>query len=158
MTRHDPTAWTREESRYVDSELDARAAEAVDARLERDPALLERVEGWHEVADLYREDVVRRAPAFDPRVMVDRVLRDGPSAVEPAGLRDARAARRYAVAALVLLGIGILGATWLGPQARVEESGIQATVRNLERERIDVAGDREWETFVPGLHAAGGER
>lgn len=150
MTPHDDEGnWTRETSRYVDGELAPHQAASVEAELAQEPARTGRLDAWRDAMDLWREDTRRTAARLDPHVMADRVLREGPAGVAPRDVRAARAARRYAAAAVVLLGIGVGGAAWLGPIPVRAAPAVRATIDGVEQERMDVAAWRELDLLRP---------
>jgi anti-sigma factor RsiW len=133
----------------VDGELGDRARREVEARLAGDPARGERLATWREAMDLWREDARRGGPRVEPPVLADRVLRAGrPTGADP---EVSRAARAYAAAAVVLIGLGVGGAAWLGPgpaprAGPPREAAV--ALRLLEEERMALQVVKEWERFA----------
>jgi len=136
--------WTREESRYVDGELDGDAAERLSGELRADPERRARLDAWREVMDLWRDDTYRRASRLAPAVLTDRVRRD--LAASALRARTSGAAQRYAAAALVLIGLGLVGSMWLGarPPPGIR-GGVPAALRAVEHDRLAIEGDRAWQ-------------
>lgn len=110
-----PTSdWSRDESRYVDNELDAAAARRLESELEAAPDRAARLDAWEDAMDAWRDDARRRSEAFDADALSQAVVarvRRGEVASDPA----LPILRRYAAAAVLLLGLGTAGAAWIGP-------------------------------------------
>ncbi len=141
MTSFEPEP-AREESLYLDGELSPEARRRFETRLAGDPALQRRIQRWRENADLWRDDVRRAVADIDPGLLAERVL----ARAERSSSSDTRIAWRYAAAALVLLGLGVTGASVLGPRpgtASLLETG--AAIRVLESERLAHQGRVEWD-------------
>lgn len=110
-----PTSdWSRDESRYIDGELDDADARRLESELESAPDRAARLDAWEDAMDVWRDDARRRSQAFDAdalsQAVLDRVRR-GEADSDPA----LPVLRRYAAAAVLLLGLGTTGAAWLGP-------------------------------------------
>ena len=126
--------WSRDESRYLDGELEATAAGRLERALERDPARRDRLHAWTEAMDIWRDDVSRRADSIPAPALAHAVV---------AGLRRSSSAavaaepvlRRYAAAAALLIGLGTAGAAWLGPDA-----GLAPRLRGPDALRLLEAG------------------
>ncbi len=110
-----PTSdWSRDESRYIDGELDAADASRLEAELENASDRTARLRAWEDAMDVWRDDARRRSKAFDAGAVSQAVLarvQSGEAASDPA----LPSLRRYAAAAVLLLGLGTAGAAWLGP-------------------------------------------
>jgi anti-sigma factor RsiW len=142
---HHETDWTPEESRYVDGALDAEAARRLEARLAADPERARRLRAWAASMDLWREDARRRAARGAPDELASAVLADG-----DADARAARSLNRYAAAALVLLGLGTVGAALLGPPTTSHDHPpAQALLHRIEAERMQLEVDRAVLSFSP---------
>jgi anti-sigma factor RsiW len=139
---------SREESLWLDGRLDQASARRLEAELAKDPARRARLEAWHEAMDLWRDDAVHLAEGLDTRHLADQVLAGR-------GLRaegDARSARRYAAAAVLLIGVGLAGASALGPRrAEASRVPLEAGLERIERDRLELQIAREWATF-PVVH------
>jgi len=145
--------WTREESRFIDGMLDAESARRLEAELERHPERRARVDAWRDAMDLWRDDVTRESAGLDPDRLKDAVLSGAARRREEAELRSTRAARRYAAAAILLIGLGLAGATAVGPQrVRRTEPDAATALLFIEHERLELQKERELAAFplVPG--------
>lgn len=134
--------WTREESRFVDGELEGEAPQRIEQALGHDPERRERLGAWTQAMDLWREDAELVAGRLDRASLADRILSD----LDPEVLRSGRAASRYAAAALLILGLGVAGSFALGPhpaRAAMLEKGV--ALRVLEEDRLHHHGRIEWE-------------
>ena len=88
------------------------------------------------------------AEGLDPLRLADHVLAGRSLVAE----RAARLSRRYAAAAVLLIGLGLAGAYALGPgTAQADGAPVQTALQLIERDRLDVQTAREWETF-PAVH------
>jgi anti-sigma factor RsiW len=145
-----PPELTPEESRYLDGLLDPEALRRFEAQLATDPERRERLDAWKRAMALWQDDVERVAATFDADALTERVLRmEGEQA---SGWGEFRSARRYAAAALLLIGVGVFGAAWVGPQPM--RNGFASTsnvMRLMEEEQIDLQADLEMLT-LPGEH------
>lgn len=105
---------------------------------------------YREAMDLWREDTERTAMGFDPDAVTQRILAArNPEEAAP-GLAALRASRRYAAAAVVLIGLGLGGAAWLGPQTKADDPpSIERVTRALDRDHLDLIADREWDRLEP---------
>lgn len=145
--------WTREESRWIDGRLDDESARRLEAELAKRPERRARLEAYREAMDLWRADAAREASTLDAERLKDVVLSGAPLRREETALRTARTARRYAAAAVFLIGLGLVGATALGPQpARSAEPDVESALQLIERERLELQKERELAAFplVPG--------
>lgn len=151
MSTHDPAHdpdLTREESLWLDGRLDEAAARRLEAELAKHPERRARLEAWHEAMDLWRDDVERIAGDLDTRALADAVLAGRGLRAEQA----ARQARRYAAAAVLLIGVGLAGASALGPRrAEAARVPLEAELERIERDRLELQIAREWATF-PVVH------
>lgn len=141
--------WTRDESRWIDGELEADAARRHEARRssERD----RRLRTYREAMNLWRDDTGQATAQVDMEALAHRVL-DGSAVVPaPAGKDVAsRVARRYAAAALVLIGLGLAGAVCVGSNpTRINPPPPRADIRGVEQDRLALLAEREWESFRP---------
>lgn len=160
MTSHDRNRdrrsrdWTREESRWVDGTLDEPAARRLLDRLAEDPERAARLRAYRDAMDLWRDDTDRVADGLDTGRLADQVLAGRGLAAE----RDALWARRYAAAAVLLIGLGLAGASTLDPR-RGEAGGaaVQTALQLIERDRLDLQTVREWETFPHVRRPGSGE-
>lgn len=101
-----------------------------------------------EAFDLWREDSHRAAADFDAAAMTGRILAaSGPRQAAP-GLAAIHASRRYAVAAMLLIGLGLGGALWVGPAADTPPT-VETVTQALERDHLDLIADREWDRTRP---------
>jgi hypothetical protein len=91
-----------------------------------------------EVMDLWREDVDRRARRIDPTALAERVLRAAPDVAHATS-----AARRWAAAAVVLIGLGVLGSLVVAPTNRRAADTVPGAVRLIEHDRLDLLAERE---------------
>lgn len=140
--------WTREESRWIDGVLDEASARRLEASLATDPERATRLRDYRDAMDLWRDDADRAAEGFDTRRVADQVLAGRGLAAE----RAARQARRYAVAAVLLIGLGLVGASAVGPRrAEAGRAPLQTALQLIEQDRLDLQTAREWEVF-PLVH------
>ena len=154
MSPKGPTQdWTRDESRYADGELDADSAARLEARLRKEPDRARRIEAWQEAMDLWRDDVGRQVAASDPAAVTDRVIRSLGEAPDIAPDPGSVKARRYAVAALILLGLGLVGSAALGAKPIPLESPLCApnVLREVEEDRFALEGDIQVQRFWAGV-------
>lgn len=146
---------TPEESRYWDGALGDEAARRLEARLDADPARRARLEAWRDAMDLWRSDAARRVATLDPAVLAERALAEADVVASEGPLL-----RRYATAAVVLIGLGVAGAGVLGPnpgRAALLETG--AAIRVLEEARLAQEGRVEVEAQpFPAHHLEPQER
>ena len=92
---------------------------------------------------LWREDADRGAAAFDADALTRRVLA-GRGRAETV----ARATRRYAAAAVVLLGVGVAGAAAVGPKrAEADPPNVRSALQTLEKNRFGLVAEQEWTRF-----------
>jgi hypothetical protein len=150
VTSHDrDQGWTREESRWIDGLLDEPSARRLEARLAADPDRGARLGAYRDAMDLWREDVDRVAGRLDTGRLAEQVLAGHGLEAE----RLARQARRYAAAAVLLIGLGLAGASAVGPRrAEAGRAPVQTALQLIEQERLDLQTAREWEVF-PLVHA-----
>ena len=151
--------WSRDESRYVDGELGADEARRLEAQLEQDPRVAERLDAWQDAMALWRDDASRLSTSFDAAGTTAAVLANIHG--QDAGADTSLAAlRRYAAAAVLLLGLGTAGAAWLGPDPGPAPvlSGSGA-LRLLEAGQLDHYGRLELTSFPqPAATRSGTER
>lgn len=141
---------TREESRWLDGRLDEHAARRVEARLAADAQRAARLEAHRQAMALWREDTARHAETLDAGRLAERVLAGRGLRAE----QDTRQARRYAAAAVLLIGLGLAGASAVGPRrAEAGHAPVQSALQLIERDRLELQTVREWETF-PLVHTA----
>ena len=140
--------WTREESRWIDGRLDPASAQGLETRLAKDPERAARLQVYRDAMDLWRDDTDRSAEDIDTARLAAQVLRGRGLRSE----RDALRARRYAAAAVLLIGLGLAGASALGPRrAEADGAPLQTALQLIEQDRLDLQTSREWETF-PLVH------
>lgn len=122
-----PERLSLEESRYLDGELSAQEARAMEHRLAANPAQAARLEAWRDGMDHWRDDA-HRAGSLDPDALVDAILH--PGNLHPGNLHGAEptlsnagpnalgrerwavspyAGRWYAAAAALLMAVGVGG-------------------------------------------------
>ncbi len=150
MSRPGNQNWTREDSRYVDGELEGEQARRLERETTEGDLRSKRLGAWREAMDLWREDGRRAAMAFDADRVTRRILEaSGPREAAP-GLAAIQATRRYAAAAVLLIGLGLGGTLWIGPQAAAESPPTVETITQaLERDHLDLIADREWDRVRP---------
>ena len=69
-----------------------------------------------------------------------------------AWLPSAPPGRRYAAAAVLLIGLGLVGASAIGPrQAEAGRAPLQTALQLIEQDRLELQTAREWEVF-PLVH------
>jgi anti-sigma factor RsiW len=138
--------WTREESLWVDGRLDPESARELEARLASDPARAARLQAYREAMALWREEADREAARLEPSRLAERVLAGVGLRAEQERVRGVRAARRYAAAAVLLIGLGVGGALWIGARdATAGGESMEAALQQIERSRLDHRMDVEWE-------------
>jgi len=154
VSSHDrDRGWTREESLWLDGRLDEASALRLEARLAEDPERAARLETYRETMGLWRDDTDRLAEGLDTRRLVDEVLAGRGLRAE----RDERRARRYAAAAVLLIGLGLAGASAVGPRrAEAGRTPLQSGLELIERDRFELQIAREWATF-PVIHGTDAE-
>jgi anti-sigma factor RsiW len=127
-------------SRWLDGEAAPEEARLVEERLAADPALRARVERWRADADLFRADVRPREDAG----LADRVLAAVASGVG-GGLDDEerfhRAARRWSVAAAVLMAVGVGGSIAIDRVLTPAPDDPETLTSLVESNRLDVEVD-----------------
>lgn len=154
---HEDPTWTRAESRRLDGEGGTRPPGTPEGG---PPSESEHVRAYREAMALWREEAERSATRFDAALVFRRVLdARHPDDAAP-GLAGLRAARRYAAAALLLIGVGLAGAAWLGQEpAEAGEPSLDAALSVLEGSRLDLAAEQEWIRFpAPPAPRPGEER
>ena len=128
--------------------LDEASARRLETRLANDPERADRLHAYRDAMDLWRDDTDRVAQGLDTNRLAEQVL-------QGQGLRaehDARVARRYAAAAVLLIGLGLAGASAMGPRrAEADSAPLQTALQLIERDCLDLQTSREWETF-PLVH------
>lgn len=149
MSSHErDQGWTREESRWIDGMLDEASARRLEARLAEDPERSARLEAYRDAMSLWRDDTDHRAGTVDTARLAGDVLAGHGLESE----RDVRTAKRYAAAAVLLIGLGLAGASALGPRrAEADGAPLHTALQLIEQDRLDLQTSREWETF-PLVH------
>jgi anti-sigma factor RsiW len=145
---------TPEEWRLLDDELDETARRRLEKALADDPARAARLaaaaEDWQGDMSLWRADVHRRSPHFDPAVLARRVLA-GPL---PVAFLTTPHPRRYAIAAAALLALGLAGATWTGSGSPSPALAATPSLTHLETDRLNVQVKLEMELVTPSAFGA----
>lgn len=139
-------AWRRDTSRWIDGELDAPRAAEVRRRVEADPAAREHLASWRRAMELWREDVGRASDQADPSDMARRVLASTDT-VERRANELRPVFWRYAAAAVLLLGLGVAGASLVGPR-KSAVAGQGDDLMSIESDRVRLQVEQEWEPLL----------
>ncbi len=141
--RKRPPAMTPEESRLLDGTLPADEAKRLENLIASDPQRADALDTYREAMDVWRDDAGRID--LDPDEIADQVLaavggsQGGGAAALPTW---------YAVAAMLLIGIGVIGtAAVRGSHARTPQRS-SSPVASMEEALLDALAD---ERMFPGL-------
>jgi anti-sigma factor RsiW len=143
----DPRPLSREESRWLDGAMSPDERERFERALTADPRRAEQLGAWREAMDLWRDDTRRLASRASPEATADRVLATVASGEGGGALAETAAVRRYATAALVLLGLGVGGTVWT--EATGGDEPLRATAPMAD-ERLDLLRSTEIDSLVFG--------
>ena len=99
---------SREESRYLDGELPPEDMRRLKRELAADPGRAARLASYRDAVGLWKQDVERRTAVVDEDALADRVMASISSGSALKSLRPV-APRWVAAAAVLLIGIGIVG-------------------------------------------------
>jgi anti-sigma factor RsiW len=137
-------------SRWLDGRSRPGEAEAIEARRASDPRFAAEVARLKAAADALRADRRSRPPeALGDRVLAEVARRDGEAH------RFERLARRYAVAAAALLGVGVAGFAATGGASPAAPPGLDALAA-LEADRLAGEAQLEFVSLVADDLGRGG--
>ncbi len=128
MKQHHEHGLSHEESRYLDGELPPEDMRRFERELAADPDRAARLDAYRDAMGLWKQDVERRTAMVDEDALADRVMASISSG-EALELLRPLAPRWMTAAAVLLIGVGVIGTTVV----RSQRAGAAQASQKLEK-------------------------